>query len=57
MAGGIPSGITIEDFEKSFLTVHLMSGAHLQNELVFIERVEHKIVNRTDLKTSLSEKY
>jgi hypothetical protein len=57
VAGGIPSGITIEDFEKSFLTVHLMSGAHLQNELVFIERVEHKIVNRTDLKTSLSEKY
>ena len=57
MAGGIPSGIAIEDFEKSFLTVHLKSGAHLQNELVFIERVEYKIVNRTDLKISLSEKY
>ena len=57
MAVGIPSGITIEDFEKSFLTVHLKSGAHLHNELVFIECAEYKIVNRTVLKISVSEKY
>jgi hypothetical protein len=57
VAGGIPSGITIEDFKKSFLTVHLKSGAHLHNELVFIECVEYKIVNRTVLKISVSEKY
>jgi hypothetical protein len=56
VAGGIPSGITIE-FEKSFPTVHLKSSAHLHNELVFIECVEYKIVNRTDLKISVSEKY
>jgi transcriptional antiterminator len=57
LAGGIPSGITIEDFEKSFLTVHLKSGAHLHNELVFIEYIEYKIVNLTDLIISVSEKY